>query len=156
MPSGSPSGNVWICTVLLELAVTSLPFCRRKNTSHSNTGSFSSQWKLILYFESAATHLECEGVHLFSNSDELWIVIIQTLPYPNISIITTGYKEPEEKCITMVRFWQYGNKQNISLQTDFLWPSCLLHFLLNHFPEYFSIWYFIKSATIQSDVIQGP
>lgn len=28
MPSGSPSGNVWICTVLLELAVTSFPLCR--------------------------------------------------------------------------------------------------------------------------------
>lgn len=30
MPSGSPSGNVWICTVLLEPAVTSLPFCGGK------------------------------------------------------------------------------------------------------------------------------
>ncbi len=30
MPSGSPSGKVWIWTVLLETAVTNFPFCREK------------------------------------------------------------------------------------------------------------------------------
>lgn len=45
------------------------------------------------------THLQGEGVHLFSHSDELWIVVIKTLPYPDISIITAGYKEPANiKC----------------------------------------------------------
>lgn len=39
MPSGSPSGNVWICTVLLELAVTSFPFCEGKSTSQSTSDS---------------------------------------------------------------------------------------------------------------------
>lgn len=45
------------------------------------------------------TNLECEGVRLFPDGDELWIVIIQTLPYPNISIISAGYNEPEENFI---------------------------------------------------------
>lgn len=42
------------------------------------------------------TDLECERVSLFPDRDELWIIIIQTLPYPNISIIPAGYNEPEE------------------------------------------------------------
>lgn len=117
MPSGSPSGNVWICTVLLELAVTSLLFCGGKNTSQSTTDSchVDSLRELpvernhtFIYYESEVTNLECEGVHFFPNSDELWIVIIQTLPYPNISIISTGHKEPEEKCIITVKFRHYG------------------------------------------------
>lgn len=93
MPSGSPSGKVWICTVLLELAVTSFPFCGWKaRLSHWLTDLPSDLCPRL-------TNLQGQGVHLFSHCDELWIVIIQTLPYPDVSIMTTGYEEPANiKC----------------------------------------------------------
>ena len=47
-------------------------------------------------------NLECERVRLFPDGDELWIVIIQTLPYPNISIIPARYNEPEDD-VNMVK-----------------------------------------------------
>lgn len=67
------------------------------------------QYKSIIQLESdttrrqQVTNLQCEGVHLFTNGDELWIVIIQTIPYPNISISSAGHKEPEKKnCYSLI------------------------------------------------------
>lgn len=109
MPSGSPSGNVWIWTVLLELAVTSLLFCGGKKTPQSNSDHVTNAAMFhpqntdkVIQYESEVANLHSEGVHLFSNGDELWIVIIQTFPYPNISIVTTCYKEPGQRCVITV------------------------------------------------------
>lgn len=52
---------------------------------------------------SRLTHLQGERVHLFPYGDELWIVVIETFPYPNISIITAGYKEPA-KILNILKF----------------------------------------------------
>ncbi len=113
MPSGSPSGNVWICTVLLELAVTSLLFWKGKNKPQPNTNSccVDSLQKVStemnqtlrvrkqpkLAWRLQVTNLECQRVNLLPNCDELWIIIVQTLKYPNVTVGPTGHNEPEEK-----------------------------------------------------------
>lgn len=66
----------------------------------ASTHNESSEQKPAACYESQVTNLECEGVNLLPDSDELWIVVVQTLPYPNISIIAACYNEPEEQSKT--------------------------------------------------------
>lgn len=71
---------------------------------------FAVLWKSMVHHElvysssqhnlkQQVTHLESQRVSLFPNSDELWIIVIQTLPYPNISIISTRDDKSEENVI---------------------------------------------------------
>lgn len=39
----------------------------------------------------AEPHLQSQGVRLFPNGDELWIIVIQTFPDPDVSIVSTGH-----------------------------------------------------------------
>lgn len=45
------------------------------------------------------TNLEGQGVDLLPDCDEPRIVVIQALPYPDISIVATGDNVPEEQRI---------------------------------------------------------
>lgn len=49
-------------------------------------------------------YLQCQSIGLFPNIDGLWVIIIQTLPYPNISITSTCYNVPEGKKAIKLRF----------------------------------------------------
>lgn len=70
-----------------------------KKTPQTHAATFHPpNMSKVIQDESEVANLHSEGVHLFSNGDELWIVIIQTFPYPNISVVTTCYKEPGQKC----------------------------------------------------------
>lgn len=42
------------------------------------------------------TNPEGQRVSLITDCDELGVVIVQTLPYPNISVTATGNDKPEK------------------------------------------------------------
>lgn len=54
---------------------------------------------LVARSVSMGTDLEGQGVDLLSHRDEPRIVVIQALPYPDISIVATGDNVPEEQPI---------------------------------------------------------